>query len=800
MNNQAVEEQDKPEDLTYAEQLIDDNKYTEALQVFIELGKKKNLPLYYKVYCLLRQGYMFRRLGKHRDSLKFSEKAYEESLGLGKNLIKIDALTHMALVNNWLGNFVNSYEIIKKAEELFKSFPEETSVDYIHRKANLNFIKGFLISRKDAYKGLELLNYSLSLWDKLDLRIEKAMTIMCVGLTLYSSKGELDQSIKKFEEGLAIATYINDKYGIAFLESHLGNSYHLKGEINNSFNHYQHSLRLYDETNNKAGVAWVNYALSGLLFEKGDYDQASEHIEKSIAIYEELEDYFAILAPLGIGIQLSIDKGDKNLTYKYKQRYKRISKQFQNPLSELWDSYYDALLLKKSSRTRDKAKAEDILKAILEKTDIERFSLTINALIHLCDIYLTELQTTNNLEVLDDINPLINMLLENAKKSHSYLVLCETHILQAKLSLLTKDIKSARQFLTQAQDIAEKYGLNLLAMKISDEHDELLKQLSFWEKLKETDISVDKFMKEVRIDDHMKSMLKKQVIEPQEPQNEQPVLLTIISKEGYLVFSNPFTADMTFDADRIGDFLSSFNTFIDQIMYENLDRVKFLDYTVLMKTIDSLTISYIFQGKSYSARQKLAHFFEAMKNNTDIMTTLNSAIQNKEILGIKEIPFIEDLITESFLSDPQNFQVPFNAYEGEKPYLFVSYAHVDKLHVYPIIDYLNKGGINIWYDEGIPISENWRKIIVENIEKCKAFLVFITPHILDSEYVQKEINFALKKRKAFFAVYIKETKLPSELEFEISSIQHINKYLMPESKFYDKLKTELSSLLISKSV
>ena len=174
---------------------------------------------------------------------------------------------------------------------------------------------------------------------------------------------------------------------------------------------------------------------------------------------------------------------------------------------------------------------------------------------------------------------------------------------------------------------------------------------------------------------------------------------------------------------------------------------------------------------------------------------MKSAIQNKQILGIKEIPLIEDLITESFLSDPQTFQVPFKAYEGDKPFLFVSYAHVNKLHVYPIIDYLNKTGINIWYDEGIPISENWKKVIVENIEKCKAFLVFITPQILNSDYVQKEINFALKRQKPFFPVYLKETKLPGELEFEISDLQHLNKYLMPESEFYNKLQKELSSLL-----
>jgi hypothetical protein len=218
-----------------------------------------------------------------------------------------------------------------------------------------------------------------------------------------------------------------------------------------------------------------------------------------------------------------------------------------------------------------------------------------------------------------------------------------------------------------------------------------------------------------------------------------------------------------------------------------------------MKEVNPFIICYMFKGRTYGALQKLSHFCESLKNNTDILEILNSYVKKSQIMTMSDIPLIEELISESFLSDPKQFQVPFKAYEGEKPFLFVSYAHVDKLHVYPIIDYLNKAGIRIWYDEGIPISENWRKIIVENIEKCKGFLVFITHHILDSEYVQKEINFALNRHKAFFAVYIKETELPSELEFEISSIQHINKYLMPESKFYEKLTTELSSLLISKS-
>jgi hypothetical protein len=172
----------------------------------------------------------------------------------------------------------------------------------------------------------------------------------------------------------------------------------------------------------------------------------------------------------------------------------------------------------------------------------------------------------------------------------------------------------------------------------------------------------------------------------------------------------------------------------------------------------------------------------------------DASIKNIEI-KVNQTSSLEELIYESFLSDPEQFQMPFKAYEGDESFVFVSYSHIDRLQVYPIIDYLNRTGISIWYDEGIPISEDWKKSIVENLERCSAFLVFITPHIIDSEYVRKEISFALKKKKPFFSIYLKETELPSELEFEIGNIQFMKKFLIPETEFYNKLNRMLEPVL-----
>ena len=92
-------------------------------------------------------------------------------------------------------------------------------------------------------------------------------------------------------------------------------------------------------------------------------------------------------------------------------------------------------------------------------------------------------------------------------------------------------------------------------------------------------------------------------------------------------------------------------------------------------------------------------------------------------------------------------------------------------------------------------SENWKRTIAINLERAKVFLVFITPQIIKSKYVKKEISYALKKQKPFFAVYLKDTKLPTELEFEMVDIQAMMSYLMPKSEFYAKLRELISNSL-----
>ena len=800
MSEKIVKKKEKPEELILAKQLIDECKFDEAHQLIRNFEERERHTLHDLVLSHLLKCELLLWQGLYEDLVKLAEQTYKESLGLGKNLLSVDILLKMANALLWLNQFDKFHDIIKQGEELLKALPQELPADYKQREAYIAWLKGrFYFQIRDADRALKHLEHSLALREELGNKQEIAVSLGVIARVFISLKVDYNRALILYERGMTFAKESGNKWYIGNFYYYMAITHQVKGELERSIKLYKQGLTIFNDLNNKYMVAAILINLGEVYRQRGEFDRALECLEQALALRYERGNLRDIAIVHEYLIQILIDKGDLEQAQQYLHRYEQLNNQLKDKQINLVYLLNKALILKKSSRTRNRAEAEEILKQILEDED-SNFKLILTALTNLCELLLTELRMNNDLEVLEEINPLIARLLDIAEKTGSYSILCETYLLQAKLSLLTFNIKKAKRFLTQAQQIAEKYGLNQLAIKISNEHDELLNQLSIWENLKQSNTSLADRIKFTRLGEQMENMVRKHVTKAPVLETEQPVLLTIISKKGSMIFSNPFTADMTFDVNRIGDFLSSFNTFSDQIFSESLDRVKFLDFTLILKEINSFIICYMFKGQSYSAQQKLLHFSNALTNQGNIIKILNSSAQSGPPLSIKEIPLIEELISESFLSDPQKFQVPFKSYEGEKPYLFVSYAHVDKLHVYPIIDYLNKAGINIWYDEGIPISENWRKTIVENIEKCKTFLVFITPHILDSDYVQKEINFALKKHKAFFAVYIKETKLPSELEFEISSIQHINKYLMPESEFYDKLKTELSSLLTSKIV
>lgn len=138
---------------------------------------------------------------------------------------------------------------------------------------------------------------------------------------------------------------------------------------------------------------------------------------------------------------------------------------------------------------------------------------------------------------------------------------------------------------------------------------------------------------------------------------------------------------------------------------------------------------------------------------------------------------------------------PFRAYEGEEPYIFVSYSHKDADKVYPELTSLNEQGFNIWYDEGINPGESWRNEIANAISGCDLFILLVTPNSAVSEHCMREVNFAQNKGRPLLAIHLEATTLSDELEFNLSDRQALMKYSLSASDYQRKLRERLRSVL-----
>jgi len=130
---------------------------------------------------------------------------------------------------------------------------------------------------------------------------------------------------------------------------------------------------------------------------------------------------------------------------------------------------------------------------------------------------------------------------------------------------------------------------------------------------------------------------------------------------------------------------------------------------------------------------------------------------------------------------------PFPAYQGDEPYIFVSYSHEDSDIVFPGIQRLRDQGFNIWYDEGISPGASWREELAESILGCDLFIILVSPQSANSDNCLKEVNYALEHDRPVLAIHQEPTQLSPGLELALSDRQAIFRYELTEEDYRNKI-------------
>ena len=385
-----------------------------------------------------------------------------------------------------------------------------------------------------------------------------------------------------------------------------------------------------------------------IYYKKGDFDSAFEYFTRSLENSKEVKAFRWMSRPYFWIIDILLKKENFNQAGNYLQQFKQFNEKHESKDGYLLYQLSHILMLKSSSRLRERVEAENLLKKFVEEKP--PIDITNIALIHLCELYFEEFQLSSHMDILDDIYPLIDHLQSNARYQNSYSLLANVKLLQAKLALFQINMVESRKLLTEAQNIADEHDLRALAGEISREHDHLLEELKLWESFKKEQSSVAERLKLASVDGVIERLQGKQVIEPLESKGQQPVSLLILTEGGVLLFSYPFTSEWKQDDDLLGSFLSAFLKFSDEFFSQGLDRAKFGEETILLQPIGSFSICYLFRGQTYFAKQKLEKFAETIQKDPKIWGTLEKFEKSSRVAELRDLPKMENLLTNIFQS------------------------------------------------------------------------------------------------------------------------------------------------------
>ena len=115
-----------------------------------------------------------------------------------------------------------------------------------------------------------------------------------------------------------------------------------------------------------------------------------------------------------------------------------------------------------------------------------------------------------------------------------------------------------------------------------------------------------------------------------------------------------------------------------------------------------------------------------------------------------------------------------SAYKGDKPYIFVSYAHADSEKVFPLLEALQKAGYRIWFDQGIEAGTEWSNNIAEHLSGCSGFLFFTSKNSVKSENCLDEVAYAKSHNKQALLAYLEEeVTLPSGTDMQTARFQRL---------------------------
>ncbi|MCG3221852.1 MAG: tetratricopeptide repeat protein [Candidatus Heimdallarchaeota archaeon] len=464
-----------------------------SLNLATETGNKENMMLVYWY-----KDFTYIDISEYDNALKFGEEGLRIAEELENEHFVSYFLQRIGMVNWLIGEFNLLLEFITKSLEIREKQENTRGAGYSH------FLLGFYYGETGEWKkAQEYFQKGYDILSEKGKRENYNHLLNNIGVC-YQMMGNYDEALKTYN----IAYEVNKKLGktdIAY--SNLGNMcsiYTEKGDLDKAMELNEEILTYYEKSGNKAGISGTLFRIAYIYYHKGIINKAIENLEKVLVYNQEIGNKTYIISTL---YSLSVIASEFNMineVTQYHEKLVEIAEEIEYRNIKRLALLSEAIILKNSIISRDRVRAEVLFDQILQE-DLN-FYFHIQVLFHLCDLLLKELKETSDEKILDKLQKNVSKLIEIGSSANLPYLIAEILWFKSQLSLLDLDIEKARKLLDQALQIAEKKGLNRLALKIAKSREQLIKQKVELEELGTESSSISKRMEILKVENGFKKI------------------------------------------------------------------------------------------------------------------------------------------------------------------------------------------------------------------------------------------------------------------------------------------------------
>ena len=323
----------------------------------------------------------------------------------------------------------------------------------------------------------------------------------CLG-KISLKKGNLQNAFNYFEEGLRCSRESENKTLIGEIYTNIGVVLFYRGDLIKSLSNYLLANQYFLETNNMKGISKTNFHRGVIHYQLGEYDKSIDLMNGNLkwtmntgnTDYLSTIYFYLVLTYLQLdNLRLANDSLTKLEEIKDAHYYKRV---------ELIYNVAKALYLKKHKRIIYKAKAQEMLREVLEAEVID-FNITVIATINLADLLLDEVRALNSQEAYEELLKIISSLLSTAEKENNRSLLIDTLLFRSEFALINGDLDSFNIYTDMAKNIATKNDMQYYLEKINNYVEEVENQIDRRMKIVISGVSLRKRITSSRIIDYL---------------------------------------------------------------------------------------------------------------------------------------------------------------------------------------------------------------------------------------------------------------------------------------------------------